>query len=152
MAVVLVMVNFEKLQQGRTDYGFHSYGEFCNFIYCLLLKTRSSTYLPGIHEWESYMDLSKLDSFGALPIEECLVNYAFGKEFAAGKTSDFREFWVKCRAFCDHLAVVLLRNVAVTSRLSQGLYSCCPKIMLEGDDSTVFGLVSSLSELEGRIP
>ena len=35
----------------------------------------------------------------------------------------------------------------MTSRLSQGLYSFCPEIMLEGDDSTVFSLFFPLCEL-----
>ena len=58
---------------------------------------------------------------------------------AAGKTSEIGELRVKCRAFLDHLLAVLLRNVTVTSRLSQRLYNFCPEIMLEGDDSTVLG-------------
>ena len=58
-----------------------------------------------------------------------------------------RDFRAKCRVFLDHLVVVLLRNVTVTSRLSQGLYSFCPEFMLEGDDSTVFSLFFSLCEL-----
>ena len=145
--VVSVIVNFEKLQQARQDYVFHSYGEICNFIYCVLLKTRVGADLPGIHDWEAYMDSSKLDAFRSLPIEEFLISYPFGKELAAGKTSEIRELRVKCRIFLDHLVVVLLRNVAVTSQLCQGLYSFCPGIMLEGDDSHVFGLFFSLWEL-----
>ena len=145
--VVSVNVNFEKLQQARPDYVFHSYGEICNFIYCVLLKTRVGADLPGIHEWEAYMDTSKLDAFRSLPIEEFLMSYPFGKELAGGKTSGVREFRVKCRIFLDHLVVVLLRNVTVTSQLCQGLYSFCPEIMLEGDDSHVFGLFFFLCEL-----
>ena len=147
MCVVSVNVNFEKLQQARPDYVFHSYGEICNFIYCLLLKTRVDADLPGIHEWEAYMDVSKLESFRSLPIEDFLVNYPYGKELAAGKTSEIREFRVKCRIFLDQLVVVLLRNVTVTSQLCQGLYSFCPEIMLEGDDSSIFSLFFSLCEL-----
>ena len=93
------------------------------------------------------MDESKLSSFAAVPIEEFLSNYAYGKELAAGKTSEIRDFRSKCRSFLDHLVVVLLRNMAVTSKLSQGLYSFCPEIMLEGDDHTVFGLFASLCNL-----
>ena len=93
------------------------------------------------------MDLSKLDSFGSLPIDEFLVNYLCGRKLAAGKTSEILEFRVNWRAFLDHLVVVLLRNVTVISKMSQGLYSFCPEIVLEGYDSTVFGLFASLCEL-----
>ena len=105
------------------------------------------SHLPGIHDWKAYMDISKLNSFRALPIEEYLVHYPYGKELAAGTTSEIREFRVKCRVFLDHLVVVLLRKVTVTSRLPKGLYSFCPEIMLEGDDSTVFSFFFSLCEL-----
>ena len=93
------------------------------------------------------MDLSKLDSFSSLLLYEFMVNYPYRKVFAAGKTSEIREFRVKCRALQDLLVVVLLRNVTVTSKLSQGLYSFSPEFMLEGDDSTVFGMFASLCEL-----
>ena len=93
------------------------------------------------------MDVSKLDSFRALPIEEFLIHYPYGKDLAAGKTSRMRAFRAKSRVFLDHLVVVLLRNVTVTSRLSQGLYSFDPEIMLEGVDSTVFSLFFSSCEL-----
>ena len=112
----------------------------------LLLKTRRSADLPGIHDWEAYIDLSKMDSFRDLPIKEFLVNYSYGKELAAGKTCEIQEFRVKCRAFLDHLVAVLLRNVSVTSRRSQGLYIFCSENMLE-DDSSVFGLFPPLCEL-----
>ena len=125
MCVVSVNVNFEKLQQARPDYVFHSYGEICNFIYCLLLKTRVDADLPGIHEWEAYMDVSKLESFRSLPIEDFLVNYPYGKELAAGKTSEIREFRVKCRIFfgstCCCAASERNRDVSIVSGTVQFL-------------------------------
>ena len=89
VGIVLVHINFEKMSPARKDYAFHGYGEPCNFIYCLLLKTRVTSKLPGIMEWEEYMDVKKLSRFPVAPMEEFLKNYEFGKMLAAGKTSEF---------------------------------------------------------------
>ena len=55
-------VRLTKLRQGRSDYAFHGYGELCNLVYCLLMKTRELSSLPGIHDWDSYMDVEKVTS------------------------------------------------------------------------------------------
>ena len=77
--IVLVQINFEKMSPARKDYAFHGYGELCNFIYCLLLKTRVTSKLPGIMEWEDYMDVQKLGRFPVAPIDGFLKNYEFGR-------------------------------------------------------------------------
>ena len=48
MVCVLVHNNCPELRQGQADYAFRAYGEFCNFVYCLLSKTRSTSGLPEI--------------------------------------------------------------------------------------------------------
>ena len=66
MVCVLVHNNCPKLRQGQADYAFRAYGEFCNFVYCLLLKTRSTSGLPEIHAWESYMNVVKVRDFAVV--------------------------------------------------------------------------------------
>ena len=39
LCLVLDYINFEKIEQGWSDYAFPSYGEVCNFVYCLLFAT-----------------------------------------------------------------------------------------------------------------
>ena len=73
-------VNFPKKRQQRVDYGFHAYSELCHFVYSLLSKSRAVSSLPGIHEWEAYMDNSAVKEFPAISSELFLVNQDFGKE------------------------------------------------------------------------
>ena len=139
--------NFERLRQCRRDYGFHGYGEVCNFVYCLLMRTRKLSDLPGIHEWESYMDVSKLSYFNAISMEEFLMDRNFGRELVTVKTGEMREFRVKCRECIDRLVSFILTSTAVTSGVSRGLYAFCPEIMLGGDDHHIFELFGSLCDL-----
>ena len=139
--------NFERLRQCRRDYGFHGYGEVCNFVYCLLMRTRKLSDLPGIHEWESYMDISKLSYFNAISMEEFLMDSDFGRELVTVKTGEMREFRVKCRECIDRLVSLILTSTAVTSGVSRGLYAFCPEIMLGGDDHHIFELFGSLCDL-----
>ena len=139
--------NFERLRQCRRDFGFHGYGEVCNFVYCLLMRTRKLSDLPGIHEWESYMDISKLSYFNAISMEEFLMDSDFGRELVTVKTSEMREFRVKCRECIDRLVSLILTSTAVTSGVSRGLYAFGPEIMLGGDDHHIFELFGSLCDL-----
>ena len=144
---VLVVINFGKMEKGRSDYAFHCYGEMCNFVYCLLLKTRVSTSLPGIHEWEEYMDVEKVKAFPSIPDDEFLENYELGRLLNEKKTSNFTTFRVRCREFLDCLVVTLLKNPSATSAVSKGIYSFCPELMLEGDNSTAFALFAGLCSI-----
>ena len=133
------------MSAARKDYAFHGYGELCNFIYCLLMKTRVTSKLPGIIEWEKYMDVKKLSRFPVAPmLGEFLKNYEFGKMLAAGKTSEFVRFRQQCREFTDRVVVLLLKTSTVTSIVSRGLYSYCPAMMLEGDNVIAFSLFADL--------
>ena len=111
------------------------------------MRTRKLADLPGIHEWESYMDVSKLSSFDVIPMEEFLMDSDFGRELVAVKTGEMREFRVKCRECIDRLVSLILASTAVTSGVSRGLYAFCPEIMLGGDDHHIFELFGSLCDL-----
>ena len=95
------------------------------------------------------MDVSKLSSFGVIAVEDFLMDCDFGRELSAIKTSEMREFRVKCRECLDRFVFLVLENMTVTSGISRGLYSFCPDIMLEGDDQHVFEVFDSLCELFG---
>ena len=99
------------------------------------MRTRKLPDLPGIHEWQNYVDSSRLSAFGVVSVEDFLVDYDFGRELAAIKTSEMREFRIKCREFIDRF--VLVDNCF------------CPEIMLEGDDQHVFEMFGALCELFG---
>ena len=113
------------------------------------MRTRKLSDLPGIHEWESYMDVSKLSSLGVISMEDFLMDCDFERGLAAIKTHVMQEFRVKCRECLDRFVFLVLEHMTVTSGISRGLYCFCPEIMLEGDDQHVFELFDSLCELFG---
>ena len=106
-----------------------------------------SKHLPGIVEWEEYMDASAVSTFTSIPIHEFLMNYEFGRLLSEGKTNDFVTFRLRCREFIDRLIVMLLKTTSTTSDVSKGLYSFCPEMMLESDDTTAFALFAGLCKV-----
>ena len=62
-------VCFEKQQTGRSDYSFHSYMELCQFVYCLLPRSRKVSSLPDLNSWEAYLRIAFFDS---VPLAEFL--------------------------------------------------------------------------------
>ena len=120
---VLDHINFEKIRQGRYDYDFHCFGEVCNFVYCPLLKTQEINELPSIHQWEDYMSVETVTRFSSIALDSFLVNYDLGEDLPAGKSSEFRDFRVKCKEFIDQLSVTILKHGSVTPGVSHGLSS-----------------------------
>ena len=116
-------------------------------MYCLLLKTRSTDGLPGIHEWESYMDIEKIAGFPAISADAFLVNYELGQELLKGKTSEVQEFRVNCRKFLDELIREIVCHRSVSSGVSRGLYCFGPEILLDGDGDSIFGLFAGLCKI-----
>ena len=133
------------MRQQRKDYGFHGYSELCHFVYCLLLRTREIESLPGIHDWEAYMDVKKMSEYPAASMETFLDNCDFGRELLAGKTSEAQEFRRYCRDFLDQLVTVILNSPSVSSVVAKGLCSFSPEILLEGDAHSVFTLFADLT-------
>ena len=92
------------------------------------------------------MDASVISTFPSVPFNEFLMNYEFEKLLSEGKTSDFVTF--RCRDFIDRLIVMLLKTTSATSSaVSKGLYSFCPEMKLEGDDTTTFALFAGLCKV-----
>ena len=106
-----------------------------------------SKHLPGIVEWEEYMDVSAVSTSPSIPISEFLMNYEFGRLLSEGKTSEFVTFRLRCREFIDRLIVMLLKTTSTTSAVSKSLYSFCPEMMLEGDDTTAFAIFAGLRKV-----
>ena len=147
MVYVLVHNNCPKLRQGQADYAFRAYGEFCNFVYCLLLKTRSTSGLPEIHAWESYMDVVKVRDFLVVPCDSFLSSHDLGEQLSAGKTKEYVAFRLHCRQFVDRLIIILLESTYARSVIAKGMCSFCPELMLEGDDVAVFSLFADLCRI-----
>ena len=93
-----------------------------------------------IESWEDYMSVEKVNQFPSIAMDAFLANYEFGRELADGKTSDVETFRVRCKDFMDCLVASILESVVATSDVSRGLYSFCPKLLLEGDDYSTFSL------------
>ena len=135
---VFVHNNCPKLRQGQADYAFRAFGEFCNFVYCLLLKTRSTSGLPEIHAWESYTDIVKIRVFVVVPCDSFLANHDLGKQLSTGKTKDYVAFRLHCRQFVDRLIIILLESTYARSIIAKGMRNFCPELMLDSDDVAGF--------------
>ena len=116
------------------DYAFHAYNEVCQFIYCLLSRSRVVSGLPQMDDLEAYMDPSKLKDLEKISSED----------LHRANTGELCEFRNRCREFVDHLVDVILAQQVVSSDFFQGLYCFCPELLLEGDDRHVFQLFSRL--------
>ena len=147
MVYVLVHNNCPKLRQGQADYAFRAYGEFCNFVYCPVLKTRSTSGLPEIHAWESYMDVVKIRDFAVVPCDSFLSSHDLGEQLSAGKTKEYVAFRLHCRQFVDRLIIILLESTYARSVIAKGMCSFCPELMLEGNDVAVFSLFADLCRI-----
>ena len=141
---------FKKQLTGRADYGFHCYMEICQFVYCLLSRTRVLSSLPELNDWAAYMDTEKVASFKKIDTADFLLNHEFGVELQRGTTGELTEFRNRCREFMDRLVDVLLENNLVSSDFLQGAYCFCPELLLEGDDRYVFQLFSRLVQVLER--
>ena len=138
---------FKKQLTGRADYGFHCYMEICQFVYCLLSRTRVLSSLPELNDWAAYMDTEKIASFKKIDTADFLLSHEFGVELQRGSTGELTEFRNRCREFMDRLVDVLLENNLVSSDFLQGTYCFCPELLLEGDDRYVFQLFSKLVQV-----
>ena len=65
--------NFKKQISRLEVFGFHCYMEICQFVCCLLSRTRHLSDLPEMHDWEAYMDMSKIESFKKIDAADFLL-------------------------------------------------------------------------------
>ena len=144
MVCCLDRCTFKKQLSGREDYGSHCYMEICEFVYCLLSRTRQISGLPELHDWEAYLDVSKVEAFKKIDTADFLLSHDFDEELQRGKTGEMQEFRNRCQEFMDRLVDVLLDSNLVSSDFLQGAYSFCPELLLEGDDRYNFRLFSKL--------
>ena len=121
---------FKKQLSGRADYGFHCYMEICQFVYCLLSRTRVLSSLPELNDWAAYMDTENIASFKKIDTADSLLSHEFGKELQRGTTGELKEFRNRCREFMDRLVDVFLENNLVSSDFLQGSYCFCPELLL----------------------
>ena len=135
---------FKKQRARRGDYTFHCYSELCQFVYCLLTRSRKVSSLPEMNSWEDYMDSEKIASFPKTSDATFLCNFEFGEVLRQRNTSEVKDFRTRCRRFIDRLVDVILSKLLVSSDFLQGVYCFCPELLLGGDDHCVFTLFSRL--------
>ena len=128
---MLVYINFEKLFQGRAGYDFQGYGELCNFMYCLLLKTKDIAAFTGLMDWEEYMAVPKIIALPNASMDTFLMNCDYGKILAGGKASEVKDFRGLFRDFINRLAVLIVESMCVKPGVSRCLYSFCSEIILD---------------------
>ena len=126
--------SFKKQLACRPDYGFHGYMEVCQFVYCLLSRSRKLGSLPSLDACEEYMDPSKLKAYENVAAADFLCNHEFGAVLRRHKSGESQVFRGLCGKFMDRLVTVILSQQSVTGDLPQGIYSFCPELLLEGDD------------------
>ena len=90
------------------------------------------------------MDEEKVAAFPSIADDVFLASCDFGRELLAGKTSEFPTFRIRCREFMDQLVSIILKCPSASSRVSRGIYSFCPELLLEGDGQLVFQLFPDL--------
>ena len=125
---------FRKQLSGRSDYSFHFYMEVCQFVYCLLSRTRKIGSLPDLNDWEEYMDEQRVDEFENVAVCNFLSNQSFGVVLQNRKDGDGRVFREQCLKFMDRLVDAILAQQPVTGEFSRGLYafslSYCWRVMI----------------------
>ena len=129
---------------GRSDYSFHFYTEVCQFVYCLLSRTRKIASLPELNSWEEYMDEQRVDEFENVAASDFLRNHSFGVVLQGRKDSDGRSFREQCIKFLDRLVDAVLMQQPVTGEFFCGLYAFSPELLLEGDDYRMLELFRKL--------
>ena len=95
------------------------------------------------------MDPQKLEDFECIDPVDFLRSYDFGTVLRRHKSGEGRIFRDQCLKFVDRFVCVFLGQHPVTGDFSQGIYSFCPELLLEGDDHHMSGLFRELiRELE----
>ena len=50
----------------------------CQFVYCLLSRTRKDGSLPELNDWGEYMDEQRVEEFESVAVSDVLRNHSFG--------------------------------------------------------------------------
>ena len=116
------------------DQGYHAFGEFARFIYCLRQKIKKTSSLPLAKQWEEYV-LPNHSRFPAIDdkifLEGTRVIAALGK---VGSHYLQKEFRCDARRFLEAFVNCVLSTVAARSVIGQGLSCFCPAIVVGGDN------------------
>ena len=130
--------------QTAGDYGYHSFGEFARFIYCLLQKIKQGTSLPLMEQWDENV-LANHSNFPPIADGEFLsgmrVLAALNK---FGSSYLKKEFQPDARRFLEEFTTSVLSTVAARSKVGRGLSCFCPAIIIGGDDHAPLHLLGLL--------
>ena len=101
----------------------------CQFVYCLLSRTRKTVSLPELNNWEENIDEQRVDESENVAASDFLHNHSFGTVLPSREDSDGRAFRELCMKFMDRLVDALLAQQSVTEEFSCGLYAFCPELL-----------------------
>ena len=131
--------------QTASDYGYHTFGQLAQFIYCLLQKIKQGTSLPLVEQWDEYV-LANHSKFPPIADGEFLA----GRRVLAalnkiGSSYLKKEFQREARRFLEEFTnSLLLSTAAARSKIGQGLSCFCPAIIIGGDDHAPLHLLGLL--------
>ena len=130
--------------QTASDYGYHTFVELAQFIYCLLQKIKQGSSLPLVEQWDDYV-LPNHSKFPPIADGEFLagtrVLAALNK---IGSSYLKREFQRDASRFLEEFTTSVLSTVAPRSKIGQGLSCFCPTIIIGGDNHAPLHLLGFL--------
>ena len=92
--------SFKEPLSRSADYSFHFYLEVCQFVYCLLSRTRQIGSLPDLSDWKEYMDVEKIDEFERISSGDYLRNHPFGSTLQSRNDGSRRTFlWAVSKVY-----------------------------------------------------
>ena len=126
------------------DQGYHAFGEFARFIYCLLQKIKKASSLPLVEQWEEYV-VPNHSRFPAIDdknfLEGTRVMAALGK---VGSLYLQKELRRNARRFLEDFVNCVQSTVAARSVIGQGLSCFCPASVVGGDNIAPLQLFNKL--------
>ena len=126
------------------DQGYHAFGEYARFVYCLLQKIKKASSLPLVEQWEEYV-VPNHSRIAAIDDKDFLADTRvmaaldkFGSHYL------WTEFRRDARRFLEEFVNCVLSTVASRFVIEQGLSCFCPAIVVDGDDVAPFQLFNKL--------
>ena len=126
------------------DQGYHAFGEFARFIFCLLQKINKASALLLVEQWEEYV-VPNHSRFPAIDDKDFLVGSRVMAALGKGGIHYLqKEFRHDARRFLEDFVNCVLSTVAARSVIGQCLSCFCPAIVVGGDDVAPLQLLNKL--------
>ena len=89
--------------------------KLCQFVYCLLSRSRKVSSLPEPNLWDTYMDSSQAACFDLVASADFLQDYDFGLTLRQFKGGEDPEFQDRCQEFFGQLVQLILTQHCVSA-------------------------------------